>query len=430
MLLELNLSSKLESITSDESLLYLNQVALGARLASEKADYKAINEVVAQLLACFWVAAIFKKGGNVMTFYTLKYIEQNQNTNKTILYILIAIAAVAMIAFTVLYLRHRFNTRYRDLGIIALLFLLLFGGTQYEKYVQTNLVKSQSEQITPFIKSVAKDFGVPNSDVLVSSTTLQDGLIVRINSKDIDYQLELNDDNNTYSLKQAHVINHQVDIKNQEGIEMDYTQLFIKFVLGVLTLIFQINVFGKTNIAPTTALDQLQNYVLGGIIGGVIYNSSISVLQFLLVLIVWTLVVFILKFAREHSNFIRSLIDGKPIQIIKDGQVLVKNCLKAGISANELMFKLRSQGIYSVDKVKNCIFEKNGQLTVIKTDEKNVRFPLINDGQINQDVLESIDEDENWLKEEVKKAGFNDPSDIFLADFEDGHVSFTGYDRK
>ncbi len=189
-------------------------MALFAQLASEKADFKTINEVIAQLLAVFWVAAIFKKGGNVMTFYTLKYIEQNQNTNKTILYILIAVAAVAMIAFTVLYLRHRFNTRYRDLGIIALLFLLLFGGTQYEKYVQTNLVKSQSEQITPFIKSVAKDFGVPTSDVLVSSTTLQDGLIVRINSKDIDYQLELNDDNNTYSLKQAHVINHQVDIKN------------------------------------------------------------------------------------------------------------------------------------------------------------------------------------------------------------------------
>ena len=59
MLLELNLPSKLESITSDESLLYLNQVALFAQLASEKADYKAINEVIAQLLACFWVAAIF-----------------------------------------------------------------------------------------------------------------------------------------------------------------------------------------------------------------------------------------------------------------------------------------------------------------------------------------------------------------------------------
>ncbi|RHW53341.1 MULTISPECIES: DUF3290 domain-containing protein [Lactobacillus] len=149
-----------------------------------------------------------------MVFYTLKYIEQNQNTNKTILYALIAIAALTLIAFTALYLRHRFDTRYRDLGIIALLFLLLFVGTQYEEYVQTNLVKSQSEQIAPFIKSVAKDNGVAVSDVLVNSTTLQDGIIVRINSKDIDYQLELNNDNNTYSLKQAHVINHDVNIKD------------------------------------------------------------------------------------------------------------------------------------------------------------------------------------------------------------------------
>ncbi|RMC41910.1 DUF421 domain-containing protein [Lactobacillus sp. ESL0225] len=213
-------------------------------------------------------------------------------------------------------------------------------------------------------------------------------------------------------------------------MRMDYTQLFIKFVLGVVTLIFQINVFGKSNIAPTTALDQLQNYVLGGIIGGVIYNANISVLQFLLVLIVWTLVVFILKFAREHSNFVRTIIDGKPIQIIKNGKVLVKNCLTVGISANELMFKLRSQGIYSVDKVKNCIFEKNGQLTVIKKDEKNLHFPLINDGQVNEDALEFLNKDEAWLKRKIKAAGYQDFSDIFLADIEDGEVSFTDYKQK
>ncbi|MBA1393055.1 DUF3290 domain-containing protein [Lactobacillus sp. XV13L] len=149
-----------------------------------------------------------------MTFYTLKYIEQNQNTGKTILYALIAIAALTMIAFTVLYLRHRFDTRYRDLGIIALLFLLLFVGTQYEKYVQTNVNKSQSEQIAPFIKAIAKDHGVAENDVLVNSTTLQDGIIVRLNVQDIDYQLNLNDDNNSYSLTKAHVINHEVNVKN------------------------------------------------------------------------------------------------------------------------------------------------------------------------------------------------------------------------
>src|SRR5699024_1536522 len=145
-------------------------------------------------------------------------------------------------------------------------------------------------------------------------------------------------------------------------MQLDYTQLFIKFALGILTLIIQINVFGKSNLAPTTALDQLQNYVLGGIIGGLIYNPSITILQFFLVLIVWKVVIFILKVRRNHNKWTRGIIDGKDEQVIKNGKVLVGNCMKAGISANELMHKLRSRTNYSVEKIKTCILEQNGQL--------------------------------------------------------------------
>ena len=213
-------------------------------------------------------------------------------------------------------------------------------------------------------------------------------------------------------------------------MQLDYTELFIKFALGMLTLIFQINLFGKSNLAPTTALDQLQNYVLGGIIGGIIYNHSIKVLQFLLVLIVWTLVVFLLKFGREHNSWIRNIVDGKPVQVIKNGEVLVNNCMRAGISANELMFKLRSRGIYSVAKIKNCIFEQNGQLTVIENDETNIRFPIISDGQANIDVLELIHKNESWLEEEVEKAGYNSISDVFLGEYNKGKLHFVGYSKE
>lgn len=213
-------------------------------------------------------------------------------------------------------------------------------------------------------------------------------------------------------------------------MQLDYTELFIKFALGMLTLIFQINLFGKSNLAPTTALDQLQNYVLGGIIGGIIYNPSIKVLQFLLVLIVWILVVFLLKFGREHNSWIRNIVDGKPVQVIKNGEVLVNNCMRAGISANQLMFKLRSRGIYSVAKIKNCIFEQNGQLTVIENDEANIRFPIISDGQANIDVLELIHKNESWLEEEVEKAGYNSISDVFLGEYNKGKLHFVGYSKE
>ncbi|TJX40632.1 DUF421 domain-containing protein, partial [Soehngenia saccharolytica] len=170
--------------------------------------------------------------------------------------------------------------------------------------------------------------------------------------------------------------------------------------------------------------------VLGGIIGGLIYNSSITIIQFLLVLVVWTLVVFILKFGRERSNWVRNLIDGKPVQVIKNGQVLVGNCMKAGISANELMFRLRSRGIYSVENVKNCIFEQNGQLTVIENDEDNIRFPIISDGQINDDVLDLIHKSSAWLEQEVAKAGYNSIDDVFLGEYINGQLRLIGYSEK
>ncbi|MGL5886078.1 MAG: hypothetical protein ACRCY2_08675, partial [Bombilactobacillus sp.] len=75
-----------------------------------------------------------------------------------------------------------------------------------------------------------------------------------------------------------------------------YWQTFLKFIMGFFAMVIQINLLGKSNLAPSNVIDQMQNFVLGGIIGGVIYNTDITLLQFFIVLIIWTLVVFTTKF--------------------------------------------------------------------------------------------------------------------------------------
>ena len=47
-----------------------------------------------------------------------------------------------------------------------------------------------------------------------------------------------------------------------------FATIAIKLALGLLSLVFVINVTGKGNLAPSSAVDQIQNFVLGGIIGG------------------------------------------------------------------------------------------------------------------------------------------------------------------
>ena len=70
-----------------------------------------------------------------------------------------------------------------------------------------------------------------------------------------------------------------------------FITLAIKLALGLISLVFVINLTGKGNLAPNSAVDQIQNYVLGGIIGGIIYNSSISILQYVVILIIWTILI-------------------------------------------------------------------------------------------------------------------------------------------
>ena len=210
---------------------------------------------------------------------------------------------------------------------------------------------------------------------------------------------------------------------------MNYGLIAVKFALGMFCLILQINILGKGNLAPTAAIDQVQNYVLGGIVGWMIYNNNITVLQFIMVLLIWTLIVFIVKFAKEHSNLVQKVIDGQPQLLIHNGQVLVDNCIRTGISANDLMFKLRNQGIYEVNKVKSGVLERNGQLVIIENNEENIKFPLITDGKVNQNILELIHHDDTWLKQQVAQAGYSDVVNIFLGEYVHGQLHLIPYPK-
>ena len=202
---------------------------------------------------------------------------------------------------------------------------------------------------------------------------------------------------------------------------LQYGDLTLKFIIGFLFMVLQINLFCRGNIAPTSAIDQLQNYVLGGIVGGMIYNSSITILQFTLVLLIWTLVVFVAKFLTNHNNLFRKVIQGDPKVIVKNGKIDVNLALKNGLSANDLSFKLRQAGIMDIRNVKRAVFERNGQLTIIMKNEDNLKYPVILDGQIDHDELEAIGKDNEWIEKELKKRDL-EPSDIYMANYIDGQL--------
>lgn len=208
---------------------------------------------------------------------------------------------------------------------------------------------------------------------------------------------------------------------------ISYIDVAIKLVIGLLSLIIVINISGKSNLAPNSASDQIQNYVLGGIIGGVIYSPAISVLQFIIILLIWTILILSLKWLKTNNLYVKQFIDGKPIFLIKRGQLDVEACRSAGLSASDVSLKLRGQGIFQIKQVQRAVLEQNGQLIVVQKGEENPKYPIITDGVIQVDVLELIDKSEEWLIEELSQQGYFDVSQIFIAEYDKGKISVVTY---
>jgi hypothetical protein len=212
--------------------------------------------------------------------------------------------------------------------------------------------------------------------------------------------------------------------------ELFYLNVFLKLLLGLVSLVLIINKSGKGNLAPSTPMDQVQNYVLGGIIGGVIYSPSVSILQFAVVLGIWAFLIIGMRKLKTKSHAFRMFIDGAPIVIIKHGEVDVEACRKAKITASEVAFKLRREGIYYVRDVKRAVFEQNGELIIVLKDEENPKYPVIADGIIQSSVLDDIGKMEEWLMAELQRAGYHSASEIFLAEYEKGQLKLVPYTQE
>lgn len=201
----------------------------------------------------------------------------------------------------------------------------------------------------------------------------------------------------------------------------------LKLCIGFIVMILIINITGKGNLAPSSASDQVQNYVLGGIIGGAMYNENVKIPQFLGILCIWCTMVLILRWIKKHNVKAKQILDGKALIIIEDGKVNINNCRRVGLSAHDVSFKLRTNKVYCTNKVKRAVIEQDGALIIVNEGEENPKFPLITDGHVQTDILKVIGKDEEWLNNELNKHGIKSHREVFLGEYENRKLYLTTY---
>ncbi|WP_448660610.1 DUF3290 domain-containing protein [Enterobacter hormaechei] len=145
-----------------------------------------------------------------MKFYSIDYLQMQSNINDYLKYIVIFSTLFILIVVFSLYMRHRLQTKYRDLTIIVFLFLLFISGVQYADYTDSQNIHSQSSQMVNFVRLLSQKKDVNVNAIFSSSVQLSDGIIVKIS--DVFYRVNLSPDQKTYNLVEVSLVNPEMEI--------------------------------------------------------------------------------------------------------------------------------------------------------------------------------------------------------------------------
>jgi len=143
-------------------------------------------------------------------------------------------------------------------------------------------------------------------------------------------------------------------------------QLVRIIVIYIFTIIM-LRIAGKRRIAHLSAFDILIIIALGSAVGDVmVYGEGTAPLVSGIV-VVFTVIALqmIVSKLTERSKWLSFVVHGKGTEVIRKGHIVHHNLEAEDLTEDELMELLRERGVERVNRVKEAVLEKSGELGVI-----------------------------------------------------------------
>ena len=150
--------------------------------------------------------------------------------------------------------------------------------------------------------------------------------------------------------------------------------------------------------------------------------SGISAIVFLVIIEI------LVSVASLKSFFVRKMINGQSVVVIKNGTVDQKAMQDVRMTVLDLVELLRGQEVFDISQVAFAVLEVNGELSVllkndeqpvtkkeagIKTEADALPLPVITDGKIVKESLKALEISNKNITDRLKKKKLT-PENVFL----------------
>jgi uncharacterized membrane protein YcaP (DUF421 family) len=122
---------------------------------------------------------------------------------------------------------------------------------------------------------------------------------------------------------------------------------------------------GRRELNSMEPFDLILLVVMGDLVQQAVTQSDYSVTGGILVIGTITLLTVATSYLTFKFPRVRPVLDGEPIVLISDGEVLWRNARRERITVEELQAEARQQQISSLDDIRFAVLETNGKISMI-----------------------------------------------------------------
>lgn len=214
--------------------------------------------------------------------------------------------------------------------------------------------------------------------------------------------------------------------------------LFIRTVILYLCVVTAMRIMGKRQLGELQPSEFVIALMISELATIPIGENDVPLLHGIIPIFALVLLELLFSVLVIKSEFLRRIITGSPVQIVKDGKILFKRLRSLRICIDDITEQLRLAGYSSISQIDSAIIETNGQLSVVPKESERpltcqdmnlspsqTRVPhtIISDGKLRKRNLQGAKISEEWLKKKLARYNITDYSQVmFLSVTDDKEI--------
>ena len=229
-------------------------------------------------------------------------------------------------------------------------------------------------------------------------------------------------------------------------MELSFTEIGIKVIIGFFLLFFIAKLLGKTTINQLTPFDFISAIVLSELLGNGIYEENVHLIYIFFTVFLWGSLMILMEKLLLKYRRLRGAFEGDPSIVIQNGKINRSQLKKNRMNINQLLSLLRQSETFSIREVSYAILETNGAISIMKKKKyqkvtaEDMKLPLkpayisislIIDGEIIEENLREIGQNISWLTNQLKENGYQRSKEVLYADWiKDDGIYIIPYESK